>query len=101
MEVVKQRLGFNNMEVSEAEGWKGGTVILWIEHSGWEVFHHSKGITGIKILNTIGETWMLWACYCLAEKTQRSDFWKTLTVLIKKQIKVLGVYRGSQWGNCL
>lgn len=87
MERVKVRLGFHNMEASEAEGWRGGTTILWRDHMGWEVSYFSKGITGITILDMNGGHWTLWACYCPVEKSKKSGFWETLTGLIKNSSK--------------
>lgn len=82
LEKIKKKLGFNKMHMVEADGWKGGTAFLWNEILGWYIFYTSKWILRILITSGKGETWNLWACYCLAERGKMEDFWKTLCFLI-------------------
>lgn len=82
LERIKNRLGYDRMEIVEPEGWKGGTAFLWNENLGWDIFYKSKWIMGISINNVDGESWNLWACYCLAEREKRGEFWHSLCSLI-------------------
>lgn len=83
MEKVRIRLGFKNMKVTEAEGWKRGTTVLWRDQTGWDVFHSSKWITRMIIPNANGEMWTLWACYYSAEKVKEENSGKLSPNLLK------------------
>lgn len=75
------------MEIAKADGWKGGTLVLWRDQLDWDIIYTSKQITGISIPLTNGERWTLWTCYGLVEKAHRREFWENLTILIKNGTK--------------
>lgn len=83
MESIQNKLGFDIMEIWEANGWKCGIAILWNDSMGWEVIYKSKWIMGIQILIIERGKWTLWGCYGPADREERWEFWNTLCSLIK------------------
>lgn len=75
---VGKSLSFDNSVFIDACNSRDSLALFWSEALGWKVVYKSNWIIIIEAVSNKRIPWSFWCCYCLAERTLKSDFWLDL-----------------------
>ena len=79
---IASRLGFNNMHLVDAEGYKGGIWCLWSDKlRKVEIIETSNQYVHIRITNRDLKSWLMTLVYASPQGARRRELWRKLARL--------------------